>query len=481
MTPEEYASYDALGLKMLIDKRDISAQELHDIALKAIHACNPELNFMVAFSPDDAKKSLDNFDTKAPFSGVPILVKDAVGMKGQPMSMACRLFEGMLSEDDVECVRRLKKTGVVILGSTITPEWGSSLTTESIMHGACRNPWNIAHSTGGSSGGAAAAVAAGVVPWAQGGDGGGSIRAPAHCCGVFGLTPSRGRIPSPGYGGSILGIGRKHVLTRSVRDSAAMLDQLQGSQPGDLYQLSSPAHSFLSELDASPKPLKIAFSTASPSAYPVDPDCVLAVEQTAKLCESLGHQVEEVGVHYDWERYMEALYDYWAFVYFGGGIGLKEQASGRTVSEETLEPATLKMWDHYQQLTVDRIAISQKALMEIGGIVGEFYDKWDVLLSPCCLSPAPPLGTLWSSEATRADAMTVDGQMRQFGPYTAVSNTSGQPSVSIPMYQSKDGLPVGVLCTSQVGDEAALIRLAGQLEAANPWASRHPKHGIYSG
>ena len=478
MTPEEYAAHDALGLKILLDKGEVSAKELHEIAVQAIERLNPELNFLVASSPEDAQKALDYLDSSAPFAGVPALVKDGVGMAGQPASMGCRLCAGIKSEEDIEFIRRLKKTGVVILGSTNAPELANSFTTESLLSGSSRNPWNTAYSSGGSSGGASAAVAAGVVPLGQGGDGAGSIRVPAHCCGVFGLMPSRGRNPTAGYGG-LLGVGRKHIITRSVRDSAAMLDCLHGAEPGALFQIAPPERPFLSEINANPGRLKVAFSTASPSGYSVDPECVKAVEKTVHLCESLGHQVEEATPDYDWDTYRRAFYDSWAFGYFGHGINAMEDFSGQKVGPDTLEPATLRLLEHCQKLSTQRIAEFMAELAGIGYSVGEFYETWDVLLTPVCLTPAAPLGKFWKPDATLDDVCTFERMQDEYAPFTSISNVCGQPSLSIPLHQSADGLPVGVLCTAGFGQEAALIRLAAQLEQACPWINRRPPVSLY--
>ena len=238
LTPSEYASYDALGLKELVDKSEVTPKELHDTASRAIEALNPELNFMVEYSPDAASQSLASLNPKAPFAGIPFLVKDGSGLAGLSLASGSRLGVGTICEADPEHTKRLKRSGLIILGSTNTPEIGSNFSTESLLNGAARNPWNMEHSTGGSSGGASSAVAAGVVPMAQSSDGAGSIRVPAHFCGVFGLMPTRGRTPlanSFALGGGL--IARQHVTTRTVRDSAAMLDQLHGPEHGAFINL----------------------------------------------------------------------------------------------------------------------------------------------------------------------------------------------------------------------------------------------------
>lgn len=469
MKTKEYASYDATGLMQLLKKGEVSARELHDAAQKAIETLNPKLNFMTSASPDEAERALGQANREAAFSGLPFLMKGGVGMVGQAALAGCRMSEGMISEADSEFVRRLKQAGVVTLGMTNSPEIANSFTTESILDGPCRNPWNTEHIAGGSSGGAASAVAAGVVPIAQGGDGAGSIRVPAHCCGVFGLTPSRGRNPvGPNWYGGIFGIGRKHVLTRSVRDSAAMLDQTHGNEPGALHRALPPARPYVDELEAESTPLRIAFSTSSPSGNVLHPECALAVNHAARLCETLGHHVGEATMEYDWEKFLSAFMDYWAHGY-QPSIARSASVSGRVIGPDTLEKVTLALVEHGAKLTQERISQYITDLFLINRDIEPFFDDWDVLMTPVCLSPAPKIGVL---DDTAEDFYPFDRMLAEFAPYTAIFNVSGQPSVSIPLHQSQDGLPVGVLCTARINDEATLIRLAAQLEQANPWVQR---------
>ena len=380
---------------------------------------------------------------------------------------------------DVEIVRRLKKTGVVILGSTNAPELGSSATTESILHGPARNPWNINHSTGGSSGGSSAAVAAGVVPMAQTSDGGGSIRSPAHCCGVFGLMPSRGRNPiGPNTFGGPFGIARNHVTSRSVRDSAAMLDQLHGTEPGALHRIELPQRPFLDEVGAAPGRLRIAFSTTSPSGQPVQPDCIAGVTKAVQLCESLGHHVEEKELDYEWESFLRAFTDHWSLLVLSG-IDKLEVLTGECAGPDTLETSSLAMRNHARSLTPERINASLTHLYSTGRKIELFFENWDVFISPVCLTPAPPLGMINSNAQNLTAESWFDQCLSQYAPFPPVFNSSGQPSMSVPLHQSADGLPVGVQCTARVGDEATLFRLAAQFEQACPWASRRPSIGLF--
>ena len=469
LTLKEYARYDALGLKSLIDAGDISAYELIDIAQSAIQELNPTLNFLVAESPEESDRALKQLAKPLPLSGVPILVKEGVGLAGQPQEMGCRLGKGVLCQKDSEVVHRLKHTGVVILGSTNACELGNAATTESVLHGPARNPWNLNHSTGGSSGGSASAVAAGVVPIAQSSDGGGSIRTPAHCCGVFGLMPTRGRNPiGPASNGGPLCVLRNHVLTRSVRDSAVMLDHLHGPEFGARYDVAPPENSFLQALQTASSGLRIAFSAESPSGSPTSLDCIKAVISTAKLCEELGHHVEEARPHYSWTSLLQAFQDYWSF-----GVPAKIQALENTTNKkanaDNLEPSTLALLAHGQQLTGERLANSWMELHTITRIFDEFFNRFDVFITPTCLTPAPTLGTINGNKEGLTLAEWFDQNISQFAPFTPLFNVTGHPAMSVPLHQSNTGLPIGVQCIGHRGAEATLLQLAAQLEQTKPW------------
>lgn len=478
MKPSEYASYDAIGLKALLDAGEVSVAELHDIAVRAIDDLDPTLNFMSKASPAEATRAISNLDREAPFAGVPILVKEDSGMAGLSQEFGSRLKEGLVYDVDNVFAHRLKRTGVVTLGSTNAPELGMSASTESLFYGPARNPWNSEHSTGGSSGGASAAVAAGVVPMAQSSDGGGSIRIPAHCCGVFGLMPSRGRNPlGPGAYGGPFGAARRHMTTRSVRDSAAMLDSLHGPEPGAWFRVSPPTRPYLAEVGADPGRLKIAFSVASPSGSPVDADCVAAVESVVRLCETLGHHVDQSAPDYDWETFIKAFGDRHCFAM--NAIADMAELSGRSIGPDTLELATLRVWERSQSLTSHRIHTAFNELQAISCGVEEYFANIDVHISPVTLTSAPPLGLL---DGTADDISNVDVWwdriFSDFAPFTPVFNITGQPSMSVPLYQSESGLPIGIQCTSRIGDEATLIRLASQFESVLPWLDRRPPIGL---
>jgi amidase len=471
----DYAAHDAMGLMELVRRHEVSAAELRTTALAAIAALNPVLNAVIAHAAADAAETPDHRPVAAPFAGLPFLVKEGHGTKGQPAVMASRLAEGLRCEEDGEFVQRLRGAGVEILGSTNTPEFGNAPTTESLLHGPARNPWNPEHMTGGSSGGSAAAVAAGLVPVAESSDGGGSIRTPAHCCGVFGLKPTRGRTPvGPKSNGGVFGLGAVHVISRSVRDSAAFLDIVQGSEPGALYRIGAPARPFLQEVGADPGRLRIAFSAASPSGVPTHPACVAAVQTAALLCHDLGHEVEESAPAYDWAQFRTAFVDMWS-VPLPFAVSLLEAATGRKAEPGTLESANLATLEHGRRLTAEQIGRSNALLYAIARIVERFFDRWDVLITPVDLTPAPRLGVIAANQPHRSLLDWFDMAISRFAAFPPIFNVTGQPAMSLPLAMSDDGLPVGVQCAARVGDEATLFRLAAQIEASLPWAQRIPR------
>lgn len=456
----------------LLRRREVSALELRTVVLSAIEALNPQLNFLS--SRTDISDTQTRFHSEADFTGLPMLVKEGVGLRGQPAIMGSRLGAELRSPHDGELVRRLRRAGVTFLGSTTAPEFGNSPTTESVLHGPTRNPWNTAHSTGGSSGGASAAVAAGVVPVAQSSDGGGSIRTPAHCCGVVGLKPSRGRTPNgpDGYGG-LFGLGVAHVTTRSVRDTAAFLDVLQGDDAGALYRIGAPSRPFLAEVGANPGRLRIAYSTVSPSGHATHPDCAQATLDTAKRCNELGHAVEEAAPSYDWEAFRHAFCDLWA-THLPYAVSLLEAATGKAATPETLETANWVTLQHGRGLSMESLARSAACLHQLARAVEHFFRTYDVFISPVDLTPAPLLGAVDANGAHRTVYDWFDAAISRFAAFVPVFNVTGQPALSLPLSMSAEGLPVGVHFAARVGDEATLLRLGAQLELACPWGGRRP-------
>ena len=480
MNHEEYARLDALGLKAALTSGEVTANELKNIAIRGIEKLNPTLNFLTAFSPETTETALSKTNPKAAFSGIPFLIKEGVGLKGQTVAAGCRMAKDLVCESESELVRRLKAAGVVTLGSTNAPELCSSDTTEPVLHGPARNPWNLEYSTGGSSGGAAAAVAAGIVPMAQAADSGGSIRTPAHCCGAFGLIPTRGRTASAAnkLGGPIE-FTRQHVITRSVRDSAAMLDELLGSEASSWTRVKPPPHSYLSEIDRKPKLLNIAFSTTSPSGKPVHQDCVAAVHKAVQLCQDRRHKVEEKAPSYDWGLFAHAFEDQWA-LNMQLGIEMLEQKTGRMAGPESLEKSSLLALEHARSLTQERIITSLHQVYHIARQAEQFFNDWDIFISPTCLTPAPRLGEFNGNAESLTGDQWFEHYFAAYVPFLPICNVSGQPAMSIPLHQTDDGLPVGVHCVARFGEEGTLIQLAAQLEEAAPWAHRHPPHSLFN-
>jgi amidase len=472
---DEYVKYDGLGLKQLIESGEVPPSEVIQCARQAIDDLNPILNFLSATAEVDDEAKVGSQARCKPYQGVPMLLKEGAGMAGQPVSLGTRLAGKRLCTVDSVLVQRLKASGGIILGSTNSPELGNAATTESVANGPTRNPWNLDHSPGGSSGGSACAVAAGVVPIAQSSDGAGSIRIPAHCCGVFGLTPSRGRNPcGPGTNNGFYGYVRRHVITRSVRDSAAMLDQLHGPEPGGLHTVSPPEQSFLRALDATAPRQRIAFTTSSFSGHPVSEDCEEAVTKAARLCDELGHDVEEATPTFDWNEFLEAFCAFWSLEALMD-IRWLEALTGSKAGPDTLEATTLALYQHALGLNADTIAKCWQRLHRLSMRTDEFFNRWDILISPVCLTTAPPLG--WIN--AQADGMNMlewfDLNLAQFAAFTPLANACGNPAMSVPLHTGRNGLPVGVHCMARFGNDAGLLQLAAQFENALPWAHRRPE------
>jgi Asp-tRNA(Asn)/Glu-tRNA(Gln) amidotransferase A subunit family amidase len=471
---DELASHDAVGLAALVRQRKASPAELLDAAIARAEALNPRFNFLARTRYEAARAEIAAGLPDGPFTGVPWLIKDLqTHIEGEPTDGGSRLYEGQIAQVTSEIVRRHRRAGLVIFGRTTTPEFGLTGTTESTLKGATRNPWNPGRIAGGSSGGAAAAVAAGVVPAAHATDGGGSIRIPAACCGLFGLKPSRGRMPmgplrTEGWGG----LSTPHAITRSVRDSAALLDATHGLEPGSRYGAPAPDGSFASQVGRNPGKLRIALMTKPPAGSPVDPECLAAAMAAARLCESLGHHVEEAAPVLDAAAMGQA-----SFVLIASSVAAdvldRAKALGREPGPDLLEPITLGFVGYGRTTTGMDFARANNMLQAAAVTVAQFMSRYDVILSPTLASPPLPLGQIslspgvgfgeWGARAAR------------FSPFTQLANLTGQPSMSVPLGQSADGLPVGVMFTGRYGEEALLYRLAGQLERAAPWAARRPK------
>ncbi|MBL7174529.1 MAG: amidase [Desulfobacteraceae bacterium] len=469
---DNYESYDALDLAQLVRKGDVSATELLEAAIESVEERNPTLNAVVTPMYDEARQSIEAGLPDGPLRGVPFLLKDLGAFyNGVKTSYGSTLYAAFVPDHDSEIVIRYRKAGLVICGKTNTPEFGLTVTTEPRLFGPCRNPWNLDRTTGGSSGGAAAAVASGMVPAAHASDGGGSIRIPASCCGLFGLKPTRGRVSmGPDLGEGWNGMSIHHVISRSVRDSAAFLDATAGPALGDPYWAPPPPRPFLEEVGKDPGNLRIAFTTTPPSGATVDPACVTAIRETANLCESLGHTIEESSPTVNQEELGPATMTLMN-TDVRTKLEVRAEALGREPSPEDVERVTWQMAEAGKELSAVSYLKAVQTLHRVGRQVAHFFEDYDILLSTVLLKPPIPLGVL---DMMSEDRETYIRTINSFFGFTSLFNVTGQPSMSVPLHWSDDGLPVGLQFTARFGDEALLFRLASQLEAAQPWKDRRP-------
>jgi len=469
LTEDEYRAQDAVGLAQLIADREVSPLEALEAALARLAKVNPSINAVTMDLSARARREA-SLPAAGPLAGVPFLLKD-LGQKlaGTPTTESCKVFRDDVADADSALAAAYRAAGLVIFGKTNTPELGLEPVTEPAMYGPTRNPWDLSRTAGGSSGGAAAAVAAGIVPAAHASDGGGSIRIPASCCGLFGLKPSRGRVSYAPKNESWGGFSTTHAVTWTVRDSAVLLDVGCQPQPGDPYWAEPPAQAFAEAAEVDPPPLRIAFTTAAFSGDGIDPECAEAVRAAARLCESLGHHVEEATPPID----RTAL----------GGIGVVISTSvaadldaaadrrGRPISEDELEPITFGAYQRGRAVSGSDYVRALRGVHAFGRVVGGFFQRYDILISSTLGSPAIPVGAL------RGDPADLEGYTRRlfaFMPNTQLFNVTGQPSASVPLAQSAGGLPIGVQVTARQGEDALVLSLAGQLERAAPWAGRRP-------
>lgn len=469
----EYRECDALGMAELIRGRKISAREALEAAIGAAEAVNPHLNALSQKLYDLGFAAISRMDPSAPFAGVPFLLKDVSAMlNGARTTQGSRFFvDAPPARSDTTLVERFKKAGVIIFGKTTTPELGLAPSTETSLTGATRNPWDPALIAGGSSGGAAAAVAGGIVPLAHGSDGGGSIRIPASCCGLFGLKPTRARTPSgPLVGEGWGGLSVHHVLSRSVRDSAAMLDAIQGPADGDPYQVQRPERPYLQEVSTSPGRLRIALQRRPLSGAAVASECESALQDAGRLMESLGHTIEEAQPSGDWDELSHAM---WVLVAANVSLSLKRRAAeaGRPVSAEDVDRVTWSAVEFASTLDVEAYPAALASAHRQGRRMAEFHRAYDLVVSPTLATPPPPLGVL---RTDNHDLEAYRHELFAFMPFTQLFNLTGQPSMTVPLSWSQANIPIGVMFSAPFGGEATLFRVAGQLEAARPWFHRVP-------
>ena len=469
----ELASLDATAQAELVRRREVTPLELLEAAIARVEKVNPAINAVVFKMYDQARAAARAPLPAGPLSGVPFLLKDFLAeYAGVPFTEGTAYLGNYIPAEDSELVRRYKRAGLVFFGKTNTPELAVGPTTEPRLFGPTRNPWDTGRTAGGSSGGAAAAVAAGMVPMAHGNDAGGSIRVPAACCGVFGLKPTRARVPlGPHYGDLISGLVAEHALTRSVRDSAALLDAVSGPDQGDPYWAPPPARPFAAEVAAPAGKLRIAFSTRTITGAEISPQCVAAVEDAASLCAHLGHEVVEAMPKIDAERFFLAFTSVLA-AGFTCAIDDWTRRLGRAPTEDLFEPFVWAFTGRGRQITAPQYLLAVQDLQRISRTVAHFFADHDVWLTPMLGEPPVPLGTFAYRPGT--DPFELRRKMARFTPFSYFANATGQPAMAVPTYWTPEGLPVGNQYIGRFGDEATLFRLASQIEAERPWARRHP-------
>ncbi|HEY2752835.1 amidase [Phenylobacterium sp.] len=462
---EDYRRHDALGLAALVARREVSSGELIDVAAARMAQVNPAIN---AVTLDLTERARGEAGVGGPFGGVPFLLKDlGLTLAGTPTTSGSRLFADALARADSALTAAYKGAGLAIFGKTNTPEFGLWPMTESELLGVCRNPWDLSRTPGGSSGGAAAAVAAGIAPAAHASDGGGSIRTPASCCGLFGMKPSRGRVSFAPLGEGWAGASVHHAVTRSVRDSASLLDVACHPQPGDPYFLKVPERPFAEEVGRAPGRLRIAFFAGAMQAKAIDPECAAAVRDTARLCEDLGHDVEETDIPGD-PAAMQAAAGVVISASVAAGLDAEAERRGRAVEVGDVEAATMATYRRGVGVSASAYVRGLQTLHAYSRAQAQLFERYDVLLLSTLGSPAIPIG--WILE----DPKLVAERLFAFMPNTQAFNNTGQPAMTVPLAWSQGGLPIGLQFVARMGAEATLFRLAGQLEQARPWFDRAP-------
>jgi amidase len=453
---DELAFLSATEQADLVRRGEVDWRELVDRYLARIDRLDPKLNAFVTVCREPAEPQ------QGPFRGVPLPIKDLQETAGIRTTFSSRAYAEHVPDFDVAVVRRFKEAGFVVLGKTNTPELGITAVTESQLNGVCRNPWDTTRTPGGSSGGAAAAVAAGLAPAAHGTDGGGSIRIPASCCGVFGLKPARGRVSLAPYGGHE-GFSTSGPLVRTVQDAAALLDVIAGYEPGDPWWAPPPERPFVEEVGADPGRLRIALTTTPPIDAEVAPECVAAAEDAAALLAELGHSVEEKTPPWADGRLIDLFMTVWTVI-----PGMREKP------RELFEPMNRVLIDAGDEMKAVDYVNATQALRGWARRIVAFWDEYDLVLTPTLAQPPPPVGALMDPD----DPWGNFEKAWKFTPFTQVANVTGLPAVSVPLFWSDAGLPIGTQLIGRPAGEAALLRVSAQLEAARPWRERRPPEPI---
>lgn len=470
MTIADYGAHDAHGLAALVREKKVSPRELLDEAIARTEKINGAINALVVKHYDAARAQIDRGLPDGPFKGVPFALKDLNLLAGTRTTFGSSLSADFVAQHNSTITERYLAAGVTIFGKSASPEFGLMPTTEPRLHGPCRNPWDTGHSSGGSSGGAAALVAARVIPVAHATDGGGSIRIPASACGVFGLKPTRARTPSgPDRGSGWGGFSVGHVVSISVRDSAAFLDATCGEEIVSPYAAPAPARPFAQEVGRAPGQLRIAFAAHGPNGEAIDPEIADAVRDTAKLLESLGHHVEERGpkVPHDPASVINTIVS----THTALTQRLAERQHGRALTNRDFEELTLASAHVGSKSAGVDYVEAEIAAFEIGKALALFMRDVDVILSPTLCLPPLAIGQI---DTMAKDLSGIGPLLRRYMPGTSIYNMSGQPAMSVPLAWNKAGLPLGMMFAGRFGDEATLFRLAAQLEEARPWKHKRP-------
>jgi amidase len=465
----EYSNYDGLGLAELVRERKVTPAELVEAAIERIERHNPRVNAVVFKAYEEARARATTKLSGA-FAGVPMLLKDILGFKkGWPTRDGSRFVPAAPSPFDATLVARFEAAGLVPLGKTNVPEFGALPFTEPKLYGPARNPWNLDHSTGGSSGGSAAAVAAGIVPLAHANDGGGSIRIPASCCGLVGLKPTRGRNPlGPMIGDIMGGLVAEHVVSRSVRDTAAALDATAGPEIGDPYAAPPPPGSYLAATKKKPNKLRIAFATKRLDGGAFDPECRAATEAAAKVCAKLGHEVEEGMPQVPdfegnflpiWASGLTMVVDFYA------------NAASKTPARQEFEGLTWGLYQLGKTITAAQYQLCWASLQVVSRQVAAWQQPYDAWITPVLGRPPLEIGAI---DLEETDVMKALPPIVDYVPFTALQNVSGQPALSLPLAWSNSGLPFGVQFVGRFGEEHLLLQLAAQIETAEPWSKKRP-------
>ena len=468
----DYENHDAVGLAALVARGETTPEALLEAAIERVEARNGAVNAVTNRLYDYGRRAIAEGLPDGPLKGVPYLLKDlGASLAGCPTTRGCKFFADVVPAEDSELVKRLKRAGMVIFGRTNTCELGLSLTCEPQLHGPTKNPWDPARISGGSSGGAAAAVGARMLPAAHASDGFGSIRAPAACCGLVGLKPTRGRnTMAPYMGEGLNGLSTEHAVTLSLRDSAAILDATRGPGGGDPYSAAPPARPFLDEVGADPGSLRIAWTSRTPNGAPVEADALRVLEETASLAADLGHRVEEADPAIDGGAVVPTFLSLMAA---NTAVNLASHPSaGRAAREDEVERITWLSAKMAESVSGADYVRATQTMHRLGRQMADFHRGYDILLTPgLATGTAVKLGWL---DMTMDDVDEYWRRVFHFSPFTVWFNITGQPAIMLPIGTNADGLPVAVQAVAPYGDEATLFRFSAQLEAARPWFDRKP-------